>query len=55
MNPYLFLLFYQIGKADNKKSPTSTLEGQMNDSEDDEVDEVMYGIDESQTSSDGDD
>lgn len=27
----------------------------MNDSEDDEVDEVMYGIDESQTSSDGDD
>ncbi|KAH0697992.1 hypothetical protein KY290_015806 [Solanum tuberosum] len=51
----LQLVMAQIEKADNKKSPTLTLEGQMNDSEDDEVDEVMYGIDESQTSSDGDD
>lgn len=50
------LTFYQIEKADNKKAPALTLEGQMDESEDDEVDEVMYGRDvESQTSSDGDD
>ncbi|CAN4075480.1 unnamed protein product [Withania somnifera] len=52
----LQLVMAQIEKADNKKGPVLTLEEQMNESEEDEVDEVMYGIDEeSQTSSDGDD
>ncbi|KAF3625589.1 WD repeat-containing protein 43 isoform X2 [Capsicum chacoense] len=52
----LQLVMAQIEKADNKKAPALTLEGQMDESEDDEVDEVMYGRDvESQTSSDGDD
>ncbi|OIT01051.1 PREDICTED: WD repeat-containing protein 43-like isoform X1 [Nicotiana attenuata] len=52
----LQLVMAQIEKADNRKSLTLTLEGRMDESEDDEVDEVMYGIDEeSQTSSDGDD
>ncbi|KAK4380078.1 hypothetical protein RND71_001940 [Anisodus tanguticus] len=52
----LQLVMAQIEKADNKNGPASTLEAQMDESEDDEVDEVMYGIDEeSQTSSDGDD
>ncbi|XP_059280748.1 uncharacterized protein LOC132034419 isoform X1 [Lycium ferocissimum] len=50
------LVMAQIEKADNKNGPALTLEVQMDESEDDEVDEVMYGIDEeSQTSSDGDD
>lgn len=50
------VLTFQIEKADNRKSPALTLEGRMDESEDDEVDEVMYGIDEeSQTSSDRDD
>ncbi|XP_059305141.1 uncharacterized protein LOC132056802 isoform X2 [Lycium ferocissimum] len=51
----LQLVMAQIEKADNKKDLALTLGEQMNESEDDEVDEVMYGIDEeSQTSSDGD-
>ncbi|XP_060197596.1 uncharacterized protein LOC132626666 isoform X1 [Lycium barbarum] len=50
------LVMAQIEKADNKNGPALTLEVQIDESEDDEVDEVMYGIDEeSQTSSDGDD
>lgn len=44
----------QIEKAYNKKGPALKLEGKMNDSDNDEVDEVIYGIDESLTSSDGD-
>ncbi|MCD9639206.1 hypothetical protein HAX54_023584, partial [Datura stramonium] len=52
----LQLVMAQIKKAVSKKGSALTLEMQMDESENDEVDEVMYGIDEeSQTSSDGDD
>ncbi|KAM3323996.1 hypothetical protein P3S67_005147 [Capsicum chacoense] len=50
----LQLVMAQIEKADNKKGPALTLEMQMDESENDEVHEVMYVTDEESQTSEND-